>query len=163
MNDLKFNKSSLDSEDQQRDALCHPPAERQNKDMPNARHYSQRLTRSQAYIPRHPLRPVHGVVIHEGSVTLKIELAEGKNSQSNEGDCENEAQQGVRRTATFCNTVDKNRQVHRWIFLITILKKTKKRLTFIKKNLSQSLMRQVQLQRFYLVRKRNKSLSLEVG
>lgn len=27
VNDLKFNKSSLDSEDQQRDALCHPPAE----------------------------------------------------------------------------------------------------------------------------------------
>lgn len=32
-----------------------------------------------------------------------------------------------------------------------------------KKNLSRSLMRQLQLQWFYLVRKRNKSLSLEVG
>lgn len=42
MDDLKFNKSSLDSEDQQRDAFCHPPAERQNTDMPNAPRYSQR-------------------------------------------------------------------------------------------------------------------------
>lgn len=78
--------------------------------MPNARRYSQRVTSSQAYRRRRLLRPVHGVVIHEGSVTLKIELAEGKNSQSNEGDCENEAQQGVWRTATFCNTVDNNQQ-----------------------------------------------------
>lgn len=88
---------------------------------------------------------------------MKIELAEGKHSQSNEGDCENEAQQGVWRTATFCNTVDKNR--HRCSFLITILNM----LTFIKKNLSRLVMRQLWLQWFYLVRKRNKSLSLEVG
>lgn len=94
---------------------------------------------------------------------MKIELAESKHSQSNEGDCENEAQQGVWRTATFCNTVDKNPHRLR-SFLITILKKTKKNmLTFIKKNLSRLVMRQLQLQWFYLVRKRNKSLSLEVG
>lgn len=36
-------------------------------------------------------------------------------------------------------------------------------LTFIKKKLSRLVMRQLQLQWFYLVRKRNKSLSLEVG
>lgn len=62
---------------------------------------SDKITRT--YV--HVFRPVHGVVIHEGSVTLKIELAECKNSQSDEGDGENKAQQGVWRTATFCNTV----------------------------------------------------------
>lgn len=49
---------------------------------------------------------MHGVVIHKGSVTLQVELAECENSQSNEGDGENQAQQGVRCTTTFCNTED---------------------------------------------------------
>lgn len=51
--------------------------------------------------------PVHCVVIHKGSVTLKVELAECENSQSNEGDGENQTQQGVRCTTTFCNTEDR--------------------------------------------------------
>ena len=50
---------------------------------------------------------MHGVVIHKGSVTLKVELAECENSQSNEGDGENQTQQGVRCTTTFCNTEDR--------------------------------------------------------
>lgn len=36
--------------------------------------------------------PVHGVVIHKGSVTLKVELAECEDSQSNERDSENQTQ-----------------------------------------------------------------------
>ena len=47
---------------------------------------------------------MHGVVIHEGSVTLQVELAQSENSQRNEGDSENQTQQGVRCTTTFCNT-----------------------------------------------------------
>lgn len=49
-------------------------------------------------------RPVHGVVIHECSVTLKVELAECENPQSDEGDGENQTQQGVRSATTLCNT-----------------------------------------------------------
>lgn len=51
--------------------------------------------------------PVHGVVIHKGSVTLKVELAECQNSKSNEGDSENKTQQRVRCATTFCNTEER--------------------------------------------------------
>lgn len=47
---------------------------------------------------------MHGVVVHKGSVTLQVELAQGENSQRNEGDGENQTQQGVWSTTTFCNT-----------------------------------------------------------
>lgn len=50
--------------------------------------------------------PVHGVVIHECPVTLKVELTECENSQGNEGDGENQTQQGVRSAATLCDTDD---------------------------------------------------------
>lgn len=50
---------------------------------------------------------MHCVVIHKRSVTLKVELAECENSQSNEGDSENQTQQGVRCTTTFCNTEER--------------------------------------------------------
>lgn len=114
VDDLKLNKPGLDSEDQQRDAFGHPPAETEHKQcrrlmlQPDA----DRITHTRVRSGR-VFRPVHGVVIHEGSVTLKIELAERENSQSNEGDGENKAQQGVRRTTAFCNTVDKNRQANK--------------------------------------------------
>lgn len=58
----------------------------------------------------HQDRPVHGVVIHEGSVTLKVELAECENSQSDEGDRENQTQQWVRCTTALCNTEDRERR-----------------------------------------------------
>lgn len=47
---------------------------------------------------------MHGVVVHEGSVALQVELAECENAQSDEGDGEDQTQQRVRRTATLCNT-----------------------------------------------------------
>lgn len=115
MDDLKFNKPSLDSEDQQRDAFSHPPAGTEHE-LAKDRCYSQTLTGSHACTCRHGFRPVHGVVIHEGSVTLKIELAKCKNSQSDEGDGENKAQQGVWRTTTFCNTVGKNQKANKHRF-----------------------------------------------
>lgn len=95
------------------------PLQRQNTNMPKTDATGKTLTRPHASTCRRILRPVHGVVIYEGSVTLKIELAECKNSQSDEGDGENKAQQGVWRTTTFCNTVDNN-QINIWIFLVTI-------------------------------------------
>lgn len=48
--------------------------------------------------------PVHGVVIHEGPVTLQVELTECENSQGDEGDGENQTQQRVWSAATLCNT-----------------------------------------------------------
>lgn len=51
---------------------------------------------------------MHGVVIHKGSVTLQVELAQSENSQRDEGDGENQTQQRVWCTTTFCDTEDMN-------------------------------------------------------
>lgn len=72
MDDLQLYQASLDSKDEQGDALCHSS--------------------------------VHGVVIHKSSVALQVELAQSENSQCDEGDSENQTQERVWCTTTFCNT-----------------------------------------------------------
>lgn len=70
------------------------------------RHHQHIPTDTHAFTDIRTDWPVHGVVIHKGSVALQVEFAECENPQSDEGDSENQTQQGVRCTTTLCNTGD---------------------------------------------------------
>lgn len=43
--------------------------------------------------------PIHGRVVHEGAISLQVELAECQNTQGNKGHREDQAQKGVGCTA----------------------------------------------------------------
>lgn len=43
--------------------------------------------------------PIHGRIVHEGSVSLQVELTECQNTQGNKGHGEDQAQKGVGRAA----------------------------------------------------------------
>lgn len=104
VDDLQLDEASLDSQDQQRDAFSHPPATTEHKHY-RTRSFFKNISGKKKIKNKEPhLWPVHGVVVHEGSVALQVELAECENAQSDEGDGEDQTQQRVRRTATLCNT-----------------------------------------------------------
>lgn len=50
------------------------------------------------------MAPVHCVIIHEGPVTLQVELAESEHTQSYKRHSEHQSKQRVRGTTAFCNT-----------------------------------------------------------
>lgn len=56
---------------------------------------------------------MHGVVIHKGSVALQVELAQCENAQRNERNSENQTQQRVRCTTTFCDTGERRSKLLR--------------------------------------------------
>lgn len=44
--------------------------------------------------------PIHGRIVHEGAVSLQVELAEGQNTQGDKGHREDQAQKRVGCAAT---------------------------------------------------------------
>lgn len=43
--------------------------------------------------------PIHGRIVHEGAISLQVELAECQNTQGDKGHREDQAQKGVGRAA----------------------------------------------------------------